>query len=32
MWKYPAGGPVFKTIQGNFDLPDGLIVSVGKKR
>jgi hypothetical protein len=31
MWKYPAGGPVFKTIQGNFDLPVGLIVSVGKK-
>ncbi|MGB8150912.1 MAG: hypothetical protein WCE97_06925 [Candidatus Cybelea sp.] len=32
LWKYPAGGPIFKTLQGSFDLPIGLIVSVGKKR
>jgi hypothetical protein len=32
MWKYPAGGPVFKTLRGQFDLPVGLIVSLGKKR
>ncbi|MGC2651632.1 MAG: hypothetical protein WA304_12600 [Candidatus Cybelea sp.] len=32
LWKYPAGGPIFKTLQGSFDLPIGLIVSIGKKR
>jgi hypothetical protein len=28
MWKYPAGGPVFKTLSGSFDLPIGVTVSV----
>jgi hypothetical protein len=32
MWKYPAGGPVFKTLQGEFDLPIGVTVSIAKKR
>ena len=30
MWKYPAGGPVFKTLSGEFDLPIGATVSVAK--
>jgi hypothetical protein len=30
MWKYPVGGPVFETLQGNFDLPIGVTVSVAK--
>jgi hypothetical protein len=30
MWKYPAGGPVFKTLLGSFDLPIGVTVSVAK--
>jgi hypothetical protein len=30
MWKYPAGGPIFKTLSGSFDLPIGATVSVAK--
>jgi hypothetical protein len=32
MWKYPAGGPIFKTLKGNgsFDLPIGATVSVAR--
>ncbi|HEY1883778.1 MAG TPA: hypothetical protein VGG51_12135 [Candidatus Cybelea sp.] len=30
MWKYPAGGPVLKTLQGSFDGPAGAAVSVAK--
>jgi hypothetical protein len=32
MWKYPAGGPVFRTLKGEFDGPIGATVSVAKKR
>jgi hypothetical protein len=30
MWKYPAGGPIFKTLSGSFDLPIGVTVSLAK--
>jgi len=30
MWKYPAGGPIFKYLHGQFDLPIGVTVSVVK--
>jgi hypothetical protein len=30
MWKYPAGGPVFKTLSGSFDLPIGVTVSAAE--
>jgi hypothetical protein len=30
MWKYPAGGPVFRYLHGSFDLPIGATVSVAK--
>jgi hypothetical protein len=30
IWKYPAGGPVFKILSGSFDLPIGATVSVAK--
>ena len=32
LWDYPAGGSPVKVITGKFDLPTGVIVSVGKKR
>ena len=32
MWDYPAGGSPVKVLSGQFDLPIGVIVSVGKKR
>jgi hypothetical protein len=30
IWKYPAGGPVFKSLSGPFDIPSGATVSVAK--
>jgi hypothetical protein len=30
IWKYPAGGPIFKYLHGQFDLPIGVTVSVAK--
>jgi hypothetical protein len=30
IWKYPAGGPIFKYLHGSFDLPIGATVSVAK--
>jgi hypothetical protein len=32
MWKYPAGGPVFKHLAGSYDGPIGATVSVAEKR
>ncbi len=32
LWKYPAGGSPKKIINGQSDLPIGVVVSVGKKR
>jgi hypothetical protein len=32
LWDYPAGGSPVKVITGPFDLPTGVVVSVGKKR
>ncbi|MGA9018527.1 MAG: hypothetical protein WA304_12595 [Candidatus Cybelea sp.] len=32
LWDYPAGGSPVKVITGKFDLPTGVIVSVGEKR
>ncbi|MFY9738929.1 MAG: hypothetical protein WAK11_07720 [Candidatus Cybelea sp.] len=32
LWDYPGGGSPVKVITGEFDLPTGVIVSVGKKR
>lgn len=32
LWKYPAGGSPEKVINGQSDLPIGVVVSVGKKR
>ena len=32
LWEYPAGGSPVKVITGKFDLPTGVIVSVGEKR
>ena len=32
LWKYPAGGSPKKVINGQSDLPIGVVVSVGKKR
>jgi hypothetical protein len=31
LWQYPAGGSPKKVITGQFDLPTGVVVSVGKK-
>jgi hypothetical protein len=32
LWKYPAGGPVFKHLNGSYDGPIGATVSVAQKR
>jgi hypothetical protein len=31
IWKYPAGGPPIKILNGPFDLPTGVVVSVAPK-